>query len=470
MSASLLAGSSLHITSWPADRNVDAEENTMADHLFPRTATVRSLAAPSAKCSHAQLLTTLRAGLLALGSVVAVAAFSARASAATVTTDQPDYHPGQTVTITGSGWEPGETVDMVLQEDPPLDPDLALTSVADSNGDFTNTDFTVDVFDLGVTFTLTAAGRSSGQTAETTFTDAPGTCGNGTVESGEDCDLGSALNGAAGSCCKNNCTFASSTNTCRAAAGECDLPETCTGSSATCPADGPRKASGTACTDDGNACTLDQCNGTSTSCPGDAKKANGTACTADTNPCTLDQCNGISNTCQHPAGNAGAVCRAAAGECDVAESCTGSSTTCPSDVFKSNGTACTDDGNPCTADVCSGTSTTCTHPAGNAGAACPDRGSGPRTVLLHRLALLTHSRRDQRVLQRRHHEPHQCVRWSRRQLDPFDHHDGRQHDAGRVLRSLRQQGGRGSIGHDRAVQCRKLELGWHHHRRLLGKR
>src|SRR5437867_9767689 len=377
----------------------------MADRLFPRTATVRSLAAPSAKCSHAQLLTTLRAGLLALGSVVAVAAFSARASAATVATDQPDYHPGQTVTITGSGWEPGETVDMVLHEDPPLDPDLELTSVADANGDFTNTDFTVDVFDIGVTFTLTATGLSSGQTAETTFTDAPGTCGNGTVESGEDCDLGSALNGAAGSCCKNNCTFASSTNTCRAAAGECDLPETCTGSSATCPADGPRKASGTACTDDGNACTLDQCNGTSvdcqhpagnagavcravggecdvaescdgtsTSCPADAKKANGTACTADTNPCTLDQCNGISNTCQHPAGNAGAVCRAAAGECDVAESCTGSSTTCPSDVFKSNGTACTDDGNPCTADVCSGTSTTCTHPAGNAGAACPDDG------------------------------------------------------------------------------------------------
>ena len=252
----------------------------MADHLFPRTATVRSLAAPSAKCSHAQLLTTLRAGLLALGSVVAVAAFSARASAATVATDQPDYHPGQTVTITGSGWEPGETVVMVLHEDPPLDPDLELTSVADANGDFTNTDFIVDVFDIGVTFTLTATGLSSGQTAETTFTDAAGSCGDGIVQTGEDCDLGSALNGAAGSCCKNNCTFFNSSQTCRAAAGECDLPETCTGSSATCPADGPRKASGTACTDDGNACTLDQCNGTSVEC-------------------------------QHPVGNAGAVCRAA---------------------------------------------------------------------------------------------------------------------------------------------------------------
>ena len=252
-----------------------------------------------------------------------------------------------------------------------------------------------------MTFTLTAAGRSSGQTAETTFTDAPGTCGNGTVETGEDCDLGSALNGAAGSCCKNNCTFESSTKTCRAAAGECDLPETCTGSSATCPADGPRKASGTACTDDGNPCTLDQCDGTSTSCqhpagnaatvcravagecdvaetctgssttcPTDAKKASGTACTADTNPCTLDQCNGTSNSCQHPAGNAGALCRAAVDECDATETCTGTSTTCPSDVKQPAGTACTDDGNPCTADTCNGTSNSCQHPAGNAGADC----------------------------------------------------------------------------------------------------
>src|SRR5207247_4585738 len=161
-------------------------------------------------------------------------------------------------------------------------------------------------------------GRSSGQTAETTFTDAPGTCGNGTVESGEDCDLGSALNGAAGSCCKNNCTFASSTNTCRAAAGECDLPETCTGTSATCPADGARKANGTACTDDGN-------------------------------PCTLDQCDGTSVDCQHPLNTSTTtVCRAAVNGCEVPETCTGTSTTCPADVFQPSGTPCTDDGNPCT--------------------------------------------------------------------------------------------------------------------------
>src|SRR5213083_821111 len=97
--------------------------------VFSRITTVRSLGGPWAEGRHAKLLSTRRAGFLALASVLALAAFSADASAATVATDQPDYHPGQTVVITGSGWEPGETVDMILHEDPPLDPDLELTSV-----------------------------------------------------------------------------------------------------------------------------------------------------------------------------------------------------------------------------------------------------------------------------------------------------------------------------------------------------
>src|SRR5947207_9048617 len=118
------------------------------------------------------------------------------ASAATVATDKADYSPGQTVVITGSGWEPGETVALILHEDPELDPDLQLTVFADENGDFTNADFSVDVFDIGVTFTLTATGTSSGLTAQTTFTDAPpvNNCGNGVVDTGEQCDLGSAIN------------------------------------------------------------------------------------------------------------------------------------------------------------------------------------------------------------------------------------------------------------------------------------
>src|SRR5207249_5399822 len=280
---------------------------------------------PQAKPRSSACLIALIVGFLA--------ALALPASAATVATDKADYHPGENVVITGSGWEPGETVVLILHEEPQLDPDLQLTAYADENGDFTNKDFSVDVFDLGVTFTLTATGDPSGPTAETTFTDA-NPCGNGVLDSGEDCDPGIPNS----SCCKNNCTFQPSSNVCRNAVNVCDLADTCTGFSATCPADAVKSA-GTVCTDDGNPCTTDVCNGTvgSPACQHPAGNA-GATCTDDGNPCTLDQCDGTSTTCQHPAGNAGAVC--------------------------------TDDGNPCTRDQCDGSTTTSEHPEGNAGAGC----------------------------------------------------------------------------------------------------
>src|SRR5207302_266605 len=132
-------------------------------------------------------------------------------------------------------------------------------------------------------------------------------CGNGNPNPGEQCDDG-LNNGTAGSCCTTTCTF---------------------------------KTSGTACTDDGNVCTT-------------------------------DLCNGASNICQHAPGNSGTTCRAAANECDNAELCTGSSSTCPNDTVKASGTACTDDGNVCTTDLCNGTvgSPLCVHNPGNSGTTC----------------------------------------------------------------------------------------------------
>ncbi|MBI5533374.1 MAG: hypothetical protein HY898_11710 [Deltaproteobacteria bacterium] len=182
--------------------------------------------------------------------------------------------------------------------------------------------------------------------------------------------------------------------TCRGAAGECDVAESCNGSLPTCPGD-VFKVNGTACTDDGLVCTLDQCsagvcahpagnagitcrtangecdvaeacNGTSTTCPTDGFKGNGTPCTDDGLLCTVDQCS--AGACVHPAGNVGTICRAAQGECDVAEACDGASTTCPANGFKADGTTCTTDGNPCTLDQCG--SGVCAHPAGNAGTVC----------------------------------------------------------------------------------------------------
>src|SRR5439155_597984 len=160
------------------------------------------------------------------------------------------------------------------------------------------------------------------------------------------------------------------------------VAETCTGTSATCPADG-FESSSVECRSATGECDLaENCPGNGPSCPADSKKTAGTACTSDGNPCTLDQCDGTNVTPHHPAGNAGANClavygalrvhvevcsaatsgscpadgfetwsvwcRAARGEGDLAESCAGTGPSCPADSKKTSGTACTSDGNPCT--------------------------------------------------------------------------------------------------------------------------
>jgi hypothetical protein len=88
---------------------------------------------------------------------------------ATVKTDQSDYAPGMPVTITGSGWQPGETVMLNLVESPNLDTHPPLTAIADASGNIFNNQFSPDTHDLNVRFYLTAVGASS--QAQNTFTD-----------------------------------------------------------------------------------------------------------------------------------------------------------------------------------------------------------------------------------------------------------------------------------------------------------
>lgn len=89
-------------------------------------------------------------------------------------------------------------------------------------------------------------------------------CGNGIREANEVCDCGSmsectdsCCNAAtcqlaagaecsAGACCTSTCRLVASGTQCRASTGDCDLAETCTGSSNECPADDHR-ANGVAC-------------------------------------------------------------------------------------------------------------------------------------------------------------------------------------------------------------------------------
>ena len=44
---------------------------------------------------------------------------------ATIKTDKDDYAPGELAVITGSGWQPGEAVTLIFQEDPAVHDDYS---------------------------------------------------------------------------------------------------------------------------------------------------------------------------------------------------------------------------------------------------------------------------------------------------------------------------------------------------------
>src|SRR5712692_10026672 len=123
---------------------------------------------------------------------------------ATVKTDKTDYHPGETVIITGSGWQPGEKVSLRLHEDldRPFHLDRTLTAVADGSGYIFNNQFSPEHHDIGIRFYLTATGKIS--QAESTFTDGNPSanldqCGNQLNPSGTNPCTGAAwINGNLG--------------------------------------------------------------------------------------------------------------------------------------------------------------------------------------------------------------------------------------------------------------------------------
>ena len=98
-------------------------------------------------------LTSTMASLAAALLLAVALESTAVAQSATVMTDQADYAPGTIVTITGSGWQPGETVTLSLVESPLVDTHPDLTAVADANGNIFNNQFSPDDHDADITFT-----------------------------------------------------------------------------------------------------------------------------------------------------------------------------------------------------------------------------------------------------------------------------------------------------------------------------
>jgi len=91
----------------------------------------------------------------------------------TLASDREDYFPGDTLRLSGSGWQPGETVTFQFLELPEVctTPHVR-TTVADADGNIFYDEFYFNENHRGVLFIVTATGESSGLNAETSFTDA----------------------------------------------------------------------------------------------------------------------------------------------------------------------------------------------------------------------------------------------------------------------------------------------------------
>ena len=189
-------------------------------------------------------------------------------------------------------------------------------------------------------------------------------CGDGQVDSPEQCDVGAA-NGTAGSCCASNCTFRPSNYVCRVGADlQCDTSESCTGSAAACPADDAPIHGGNVCrTGSGDSCDQNElCTGApGQGCPADdAPGKAGTVCRLSPVPgsgCDEHEfCTGTPGTTCPPddaPSHLNQVCRPGSGDmCDPDERCTGvAGEGCPPDVVTDPSTVCrTGSGDSCDPD------------------------------------------------------------------------------------------------------------------------
>jgi C1A family cysteine protease len=174
------------------------------------------------------------------------------------------------------------------------------------------------------------------------------------------CDVPETCDGSGAACPAD--TFVQAGTTCRAANGDCDVAEVCTGKSGACPTDTfkPQIAICRAAT--GTCDAAEHCSGAAAACPVDVKVVKGTVCRAKNSLCDVaEACDGVGSNCpDDKAAPKGTVCRVAAGGCDVAETCDGLATSCPVDGFLSSGTVCRATAGDCdVAETCSGASSAC---------------------------------------------------------------------------------------------------------------
>jgi len=118
-------------------------------------------------------------------------------------------------------------------------------------------------------------------------------------QQGQVCQPTSICDGSTATC---SVTYLSNSSVCRAAVGECDIPEYCTGSTGTCPAD-QHDATGTPCDDgqvctDGDACTsTGVCLGNTVQCATDGYCTTNGSCACNNVNATYPECDCIKDAC-----------------------------------------------------------------------------------------------------------------------------------------------------------------------------
>ncbi|HEY3452172.1 MAG TPA: hypothetical protein VGK67_37860 [Myxococcales bacterium] len=169
-------------------------------------------------------------------------------------------------------------------------------------------------------------------------------------ESAGACDPAESCDGVQLDCSED--LKAPATEICRAAAEvSCEKDAYCDGVGAACPAPAPREV-GAVCRPAAGDCDVPEtCSGTDLACPADAVKAADVAvpCRPSLGKCDPDEfCDGVGPAC--PAEvilQAGTVCRESAGACDPKETCDGTLPECPGDARLPAGTKCAESGGPC---------------------------------------------------------------------------------------------------------------------------
>jgi hypothetical protein len=131
-------------------------------------------------------------------------------------------------------------------------------------------------------------------------------CGNSIIETGEQCES------PFDSCCDTSiCQFKSAQTSCRASTGLCDIAETCTGSSATCPSDS-KQPLGFSCSNELFCDGAETCDGTGTCLSGTAPVVN------DELFCTTDSCDEANDLILHSSINVNDNVRCTEDSCDEA--------------------------------------------------------------------------------------------------------------------------------------------------------